>query len=265
MPTPSMTSPEYTIRLEPIGVVRSPFHERVDAPRQPSEAAEVKGTVELFAGRGLEDAVQDLDQWDHIWLIVWFDRNEGNFRPKVQPPRSDVKRGVFATRAPYRPNPIGLSAVRLLSVEGLTLHIQGLDLLEGTPVLDVKPYVAYTDAIVDASRGWLDTPADRGPLYTLAYEPRAAEQLDYLRDTYAVDLRPRIEAALSMGPKPHAYRRIRERGEVSELGVKDWRIVFRTDGTVIRVLSLVSGYKPKELSLGKAPDDHLAFCARFGG
>lgn len=260
-----MTSPEGLITLEPIGVVHSPFHERVDAPRQPSEAAEVKGKVELFAGRGFEDAVQDLDQWDHIWLIVWFDRNEGNFRPKVQPPRSDVKRGVFATRAPYRPNPIGLSAVRLLGVEGLNLHIQGLDLLDGTPVLDVKPYVTYTDAIVDASRGWLDAPADRGPIYTLVYEPLARAQLDYLRDTHAVDLTPRLEAALSMGPTPHAYRRIRVRGDVQELGVKDWRIVFRAEGQSIIVLKIVSGYKPKELSLGKAPSDHLAFTTRFAG
>ena len=85
-------------------------------------------------------------------MLFWFDRNEG-WRPKVLPPRSrSGRKGVFATRSPHRPNPLGLSAVRLERVDGLTLHVSDVDMLDGTPVLDIKPYVAYTDAIADAGQ-----------------------------------------------------------------------------------------------------------------
>jgi tRNA (adenine37-N6)-methyltransferase len=251
------------ITLDPIGVVRSPFHERVDAPRQPSAAPDVEGTVELFPGRGLEDAVQDLDSWDHLWLVVWFDRNEDGYRPKVQPPRSAVKRGVLATRAPYRPNPIGLSAVRLLRVEGLTLHIRGLDLLDGTPVLDIKPYVAYTDAIPDASRGWLDAPDDPKPAYDVQYALEAVQQLDYLCAVHGIDLKPRIDAALALGPAPHAYRRIRPRGAHLELAVKEWRAIFCVIERRMQVMRIESGYKRKETAQEPAPEAHRAFRALY--
>jgi len=249
--------------LDPIGIVHSPFLERVDAPRQSSLAPDVEGTVELFAGRGLEDALHDIETWDHLWLIFWFDRNEGGYRPKVQPPRSAVKRGVLATRAPYRPNPIGLSAVRLVRVEGLTLHLRGLDLLDGTPVLDIKPYVAYTDAIPSASRGWLDAPDDPGKVFEVSYSEQAVQQLDYLRQAHDLDLKPRIDAALALGPAPHAYRRIRRRGVEFELCVKEWRAVFAVSGACMQVSRIESGYRRKETRSQPAPAAHLAFRARY--
>ncbi len=247
------------ITLDPIGVVRSPFMDRVDAPRQPSAAPDVEGRIELYPGRHFEDALQDLERWDHIWVIFWFDRNEDGYRPKVLPPRSAVKRGVLATRAPYRPNPIGLSAVRLMRIEGLTLHIRGLDLLDGTPVLDIKPYVAYTDAIPDASRGWLDERDDPHPGYDVQYDAKAAEQLEYLRNAHGLDLKPRIDAALALGPAPHAYRRIRPRGTDFELSVKEWRAIFRVSGRRMQVLQIESGYKRKESAAEPEPEAHRAF------
>lgn len=249
-----------SLTMTPIGVVRSPFLERVDAPRQPSAAPHVEGRVELYPGRGFEDAIQDLDTWDHLWLVFWFDRNDDGYRPKVLPPRSAIKRGVLATRSPYRPNPIGLSAVRLVRIEGLTLHIRGLDLLDGTPVLDIKPYVAYTDAIPDASSGWLESPDDPREVYQVDYEPKAVEQLDYLRMAHAIDLKPRIDASLALGPAPHAYRRIRRRGELSELAVKEWRAIFRVDGHRMQVLHIESGYKRKDTP---TPEAHRAFRALY--
>jgi len=249
--------------IDPIGVVRSPFLERVDAPRQPSLAPDVEGTIELFAGRGFEDAIQDLETWDHLWVIFWFDRNDSGYRPKVQPPRSGVKRGVLATRAPYRPNPIGLSAVRLVRIEGLTLHIRGLDLLDGTPVLDIKPYVAYTDAIPDASSGWLEAPDDPRKAFEVAYSDEAIEQLAYLRTAHAIDLKPRMDAALALGPAPHAYRRIRRRGVEFELAVKEWRALFVVNGACMQVSRIESGYKRKQTAAEPLPDAHREFRARF--
>jgi tRNA-Thr(GGU) m(6)t(6)A37 methyltransferase TsaA len=261
-----------SITLTAIGRVHSPFTERVEAPRQARLAAGVEGRVELYAGRGYEDAVLDLEQWDHVWLVFWFHQNV-DFRPKVQPPRSDRKRGVLATRAPYRPNPIGLSAVRLLRVEGLNLFIAELDLLDGTPVLDIKPYVPYADSIPHANHGWLETaaelererPTDPRGTYEVRYEPQAEEQLAYLAESHGIALKARIESALALGPSPHAYRRIRKDGRGYRLAVKDFRVCFSALERVLTVHEIKSGYRPAELfgESGQAPEAHRAFVARY--
>lgn len=261
------------LSISPIGVVRSPFVERADAPRQPVVAADVQGTVELFAGRGYEDALCDLASWDHIWLVVWFDRNVG-FRQKVNPPRGDKKRGLFATRSPYRPNPIGLSAVQLLSVQGLVLHVRGLDLLDGTPVLDIKPYVPYTDSIPTANHGWLDQlasvgtrPQDPFKRFEVQFAPLALDQLAYLKDTHEIELQERIEAQLILGPAPHAYRRIRVEEGRLRLAIKEWRVWFTVVDNVVTVQSLSSGFRAKELfgEDGSAPPVHRQFAGKWPG
>ena len=145
-----------------IGHVRSPYKERFGTPRQPTVTAQtledraLDATIELLPGRNFEQAVQDLAGFDYIWVLAWLHLNE-NWKPTVIPPRGPkVRRGLFATRSPHRPNPIGLSALRLLKVEGRVLHVRGIDLLDGTPVLDIKPYVPYADAFPYANAGWLD-------------------------------------------------------------------------------------------------------------
>lgn len=149
-----------TVEAQVIGWVRSPFTERHGTPRQPglsgpAEAGVVEASVVLDPQRVHPDALQDLASFDHVWLICWLHLNGRRRRPLVRPPRGGPRRGVLATRAPHRPNPIGLSAVRLLSVQGLQLRVLGVDLLDQTPVLDVKPYIPDFDAIPGASRGWL--------------------------------------------------------------------------------------------------------------
>lgn len=266
-----VTGLPFSFSVEPIGVVHSPFGERVDAPRQPVVAAEVQGTVELFAGRGYEDALCDLAAWDHIWLVVWFDRNRG-FRSKVTPPRGDKKRGLFATRSPYRPNPIGLSAVQLLCIEGLTLRVRGLDLLDGTPVLDIKPYVPYTDSIPAANHGWLDDlksegirPKDPFARFEVQFSAQAEEQLAFLRDEHAIDLKDRIKAQLVLGPAPHAYRRIRVHEGRLQLAVKEWRVWFAVVDRCVMVQNICSGFRPKELfgNDGAAPIVHRKFATKW--
>lgn len=102
-----------------------------------------------------EQVVHDLHGFERIWLIFAFHLSEG-WKSMVKPPRGGPKRGVLATRSPHRPNSIGLSAVELIKVEGRTLHLRGVDLLDGTPVLDIKPYVPYADAFPGAKAGWID-------------------------------------------------------------------------------------------------------------
>jgi tRNA (adenine37-N6)-methyltransferase len=150
-----------SIDMRPIGIVHSPYKERFAAPRQPS--GEAQAEIHLLPKQQMRLALQDLDRFSHIWVIYWMHLNQG-WNPTVIPPREPrVRRGVLATRAPHRPNRLGLSAVRLLGIEGNVLCVSCLDMLDGTPVLDIKPYIPYSDAIADASNGWLDD-TDAGPV-----------------------------------------------------------------------------------------------------
>ncbi len=151
---------EFVVR--PIGVVRSPYAERYGTPRQAPVVDGTASTEPVAAQIVLDkqlvprEALRDLEGFSHIWVIAWFDRNEG-WRPTVRPTRGPkVRRGVFATRSPHRPNALALSALVLERVEDFTLHVRGIDLLDGTPVLDIKPYVAYADSVPDAVSGWVD-------------------------------------------------------------------------------------------------------------
>jgi tRNA-Thr(GGU) m(6)t(6)A37 methyltransferase TsaA len=276
-----MTLP--TVTFTPIGVVHSPFVERAEAPRQAVGAPEARGTIELFRGHNYEDALSDLDGFSHVWVLFWFHKNEG-WRPKVHPPRSETKRGVFATRSPYRPNPLGMSLVELERVEGLTLHVRGLDILDGTPVLDLKPFVPHADgplgaaaptgetldALLDAGytkprpapaeSGWL---ADPGPRYEVSFAPRAEEQLAFLGER-GVELRAALSQILQLGPTPHAYRRIRVDGAHYRIAHKEWRARFSAIENQIEVLSLATGYRAAEVHGRPELELERAFVAAFG-
>lgn len=136
-----------------IAVARTPLLHRRDAPCQPLIQQGVEGTLEVH--EPYVDGLSDLDGFERVWLLYVFDRNEG-YRLKVQPPRGPKhKRGLFATRAPHRPSPIGLTCARLLRVEGNLLHVADIDLLNGTPIIDIKPYIPMVDAFLGVSVGWL--------------------------------------------------------------------------------------------------------------
>jgi tRNA-Thr(GGU) m(6)t(6)A37 methyltransferase TsaA len=140
----------------PIGVIRSPFTSHTGTPVQPALAGDdAQGTVEVF--EPFAEGLADTEGFERIWLICWLDR-AGPVRMKVVPYLDTTERGLFATRAPSRPNPIGISAVRLLRREGHLLHVSQLDLLDGTPLLDIKPYAPAIDVFPIGRGGWL---ADR--------------------------------------------------------------------------------------------------------
>ena len=151
------------LSYRPIGLVRTPYGRRIDAPHQATvvmgtEAeAPAEAVLELRADLP-QEMLEDLEGFERIWLIYWMDRVEA-FRPKVVPYRDIQERGLFATRSPTRPNPIGMSVVRLLRREGNILHVADIDTLDGTPLLDIKPYVPEFDAHPGSRAGWLDAPA----------------------------------------------------------------------------------------------------------
>lgn len=259
------------LSLRPIGVVHSPHRSRLSAPRQPAAAREVEGVIELHTEAALEHGLADLHRFSHIWLLFWFHLNQG-FRAKVAPPRSQEKRGVFATRSPYRPNPIGMSLLRLLAVEGRCLRVRGVDVLDGTPVLDLKPYLPYADRADDANSGWLEAPdVDPAPTYAVEYTAAAGAQLDYLTAQGCAFLRPQAETTLRLGPAPHPYRRIRHNGDGLCLGVRDFRVHFTVHGQRIVVHRISSGYRTRTLRDPRAEAKaetplavHRDFISRFG-
>jgi tRNA-Thr(GGU) m(6)t(6)A37 methyltransferase TsaA len=262
--------------LEPIGFVRSALATKVQAARQPQAAAGTPARIELLTGRNFEHALEDLTRWDLIWVLFWFHQNAG-WRPKVLPPRSTTgRKGVFATRSPHRPNPIGMSVVRLDRVDGLTLHIRDTDMLDGTPVLDLKPYVAYTDAHPGAGNGWLedetqpgasDRPSDPVAKYVVQFAPVAAEQAAWIEAHTGLAIGERIRATLALGPTPHPYRRIRPMGDGMQLAVKEWRVRFVVVERDVQVIEIYSGFRASQLAAGAGDESqqqaHREFSATW--
>lgn len=261
------------LTLEPIGVVRTPYTDRYRAPRQPGAWARgAEATIELAPGKNFEQALADLAGFDRIWVITWFHKNQG-WRPKVLPPRGPrVRRGVFATRSPHRPNPLGLSLVRLLEVRGRVLRVADADMLDGTPVLDIKPYLPAVEAYPDARAGWLDALDEdehAGTRYEVRWTPLADAQCAWLA-ARGVALRDVAERVLAQDAAPHrAYRRVMAHPEAGfQLAVKSWRVRFRTDDRVVTVVRVASGYAPDVVAAapeGTLEDDaaHRAFHARW--
>jgi tRNA-Thr(GGU) m(6)t(6)A37 methyltransferase TsaA len=270
----SPAHPSPRLVLDPIGFVRGTLATKVQAARQPSASGGASARIELLPGHHFEHALDDLASWERIWVVFWFHRNAG-WRPKVLPPRSTTgRKGVFSTRSPHRPNPIGLSVVRLERVEGLTLHILDADMLDGTPVLDIKPYVAYSDAYPAAGGGWLEGQREQGAqaglaadpvnAYVVEFEPLAAEQAAWIEATTALDIGERIRSTLSLGPEPHPYRRIRRTDVGMRLAVKEWRVRFTVTGRDVRVLGIDSGYRASQLaSADPTLHSHRAFLMKW--
>jgi tRNA-Thr(GGU) m(6)t(6)A37 methyltransferase TsaA len=273
-----------TLTLTPIGFVRSPFVDRAEAPRQPRASELTCAQIELVGDSRFERALFDLEGWDYLWVLFWFHKNTtGHWRAQVLPPRSDRRRGVFSTRAPHRPNPLGLSLVKLQSIKKSTVYIEGCDLLDGTPVFDIKPYVPWSDAVPHARTGWLAPPEQQTTLdddgrpqdpraaTEVLFEEPALTQLAWLSTQHIV-LEPRIRATLALGTKRHPYRRIQRDGAVLKLAVKEWRVRFR-EQTVIEdgiartqcvVYALSTGYRAEALARQEGLDVHRAFVALFG-
>ena len=146
------------IKFKPIGIIHSPYTKLHDMPIQPSAASGVKGRVEV--DEKYLPALSDLEGFSHIYLLYHFHLAK-SYQLKVIPFLDDQERGLFATRAPKRPNPIGLSVVKLIRVEGHILHVENIDIINGTPLLDIKPYIREMEAAKDIRIGWLEKHASK--------------------------------------------------------------------------------------------------------
>ncbi len=163
------------LKIEPIGIIETPFQDPKGTPIQPSRASEARGKVHVY--QPLWDGLQDLAGFERIWLIYWLHRRAGAAL-RVTPFLDRQERGVFATRAPARPTPIGISAVRLLAIQDGVLEVADVDMIDGTPLLDIKPYVPEFDSYPASRAGWFDQSHSRERLADNRFEdaPGSPEQ-----------------------------------------------------------------------------------------
>ena len=194
------------IEIRPIAFFHSPFPEKFGIPRQSGIVKDLRGEIRFAEGFARSEALRGLEEFEMIWLIWGFSANGkaagDDWQATVRPPRLGGNKalGVFATRSPFRPNPLGLSAVRIerIDTDGLVIHVLGADLMDGTPIYDIKPYVAYTDAHPEAKSGFVDS-VEWQTLQVEIPEETAAqigkylseEQTGTLKEILALDPRPR--------------------------------------------------------------------------
>ncbi len=214
-------------KMQPIGLIKSCFKEKFGIPRQSGLIPTAEASLQLLPPYACAAAVRGLEEFSHIWIIFLFHALPSNIRhPTVRPPRLGGNRriGVFASRSPFRPNAIGISAVRLLGIDkkpdkkpnDIILHLGGVDLLDGTPVLDIKPYLPYTDAIPNAHAGFAQLPpqatiqvcyAATAKTFLETLEPpiKALKLRNLITEIIAYDPRPATSSKISFGMRLLEY------------------------------------------------------------
>jgi tRNA-Thr(GGU) m(6)t(6)A37 methyltransferase TsaA len=248
---------ETAVEINPVAIFRTRKKNPYDAARQAHiDQSDEIGEIHFLAKQNFEQALDDIEGFSHLWLIYQFHHNP-NWKPKVSPPRgSDKKIGVFATRAPYRPNALGLSCVELVNRQGLILRVKNFDLLDETPIFDVKPYLNYADAFPQASLGWLKSADEE--LYQIQFSPLAQEQLRYLVDHGVTELRNFILQQLQYAPLNPQKKRLELFGEDrASLCYRTWRVDFevasKSEKFVVQVMLIRSGYSELDLNSGADP------------
>ena len=214
---------EQEVAISPVGIIESPYREKFSVPRQSGLASNVSSRIRILPPYDTEDAFRGIGEFSHLWLIFGFSLIEDHsFRPLVRPPRlgGNTRVGVFASRSPFRPNSLGLSSVRNggVSREGgkLYLTVFGADLVSGTPVYDIKPYIRFSDSHPDAVSGFAREEPVR---LEVRFSDEALSELEALG---RLGIRAEAEEILSYDPRP-AYQH--ESGRV--YGVRLWDLNFR--------------------------------------
>ncbi|MGP9833637.1 tRNA (N6-threonylcarbamoyladenosine(37)-N6)-methyltransferase TrmO [Marinobacter sp. NSM] len=232
---------DQALTLTPIAITHSCFKDKFGVPRQPGLTRHAHAELLIQSPFDREDAFRGLETASHLWLTFQFhEAIRAEWRPVVRPPRlgGNKKIGVFASRSPFRPNSLGLSVVRnegLIRKNGqLVLRISDHDLIEGTPILDIKPYLPFADSVPEASLGWAESaPTERADV---AFSPEADEQLAGLAADDYPDVRALIEDVVSYDPRP-SFRRGRDEERIYGANLYDLNVRFRfvNDDSKIRV------------------------------
>ncbi len=215
--------------MEPVAYIRSPFADKFGVPRQGNLAPHVISEIVFEPTYRNPDFVRGIAAFSHLWLIWGFHCNEGaGWHPTVRPPRlgGNTRVGVFATRSPFRPNGLGLSVVKLVSVEdGPILRVSGADMVDGTPIYDIKPYIPYADSIPEATGGFTETPRTMLQVQLECPVPNSAP----------ADWALAMQEVLAQDPRP-AYQQDPER--VYHIILKPYEVSFRVQEGVAHVLAI---------------------------
>jgi len=235
------------ITLNFIGRVNSPYKEKFAIPRQPGLVSAAKGSITLLSTANNEELVRGIEQFSHLWLIfIFHGTQQQGWKPLVRPPRlgGNKKLGVLATRSTFRPNPIGMSVVKLESVEfshkQVIINISGLDLLDQTPILDIKPYIPYSDNIDCALAGFAQVEPDK--VLDVIFSSQAKEDIEHHQKEHT-DLSTFIEQVLSQDPRP-AYKKKKIDEKIYGMSLYDLNILWK--------VSLHNANNVEVLSISKA-------------
>lgn len=232
-------------QIEAVAYCRTPYKQKFGIPRQPGLVTAARGFVELTPPFNQVDAVRGLEQYSHLWLLFCFHENlSQGWKTTVRPPRlgGNEKLGVFATRSTFRPNGIGQSVVNLHQIHiekgKVSLEISGMDLLDGTPIIDIKPYIPFSDAIMDAKGGI----AHEAPeLAEVQFTPQAQQQLAHYEKQPAYPrLAELIEGVLAQDPRP-AYKKAKVDPKLYQVALYDLDIIWKIVDQTILVLELREG------------------------
>lgn len=232
------------ISLKPIGYFRSAQVHPYEAGRQP-DLHHSEGVIELNSGCNFEQAMSGLEGCERIWIVFLFHHNS-HWNPMVLPPRgTDTKIGVFATRSPYRPNPIGISCVKIVRIEKLKMTVEGADILDGTPILDIKPYVAYADSFPNSEPEWLKSSTP----YKVQFSIEAQRQLEWLNANGVSQLRAFLMHQLEYDATNSRKKRVKKTSEDEyTIAYRTWRALFKISSLNITVYHISSGYSLQDLA-----------------
>jgi tRNA-Thr(GGU) m(6)t(6)A37 methyltransferase TsaA len=228
---------EAQFSFNPIGILHSCYGEKFGIPRQPGLVKSAAATLKLLPPCNTPEALRGLEEFTHLWVIFLFHQSAaGSWKSTVRPPRlgGNERVGVFASRSNFRPNPIGLSVVELLKIEGTTLQLGGGDFLEGTPVLDIKPYIPYADSIPAASGAYASRTPE--PVNTVEISTEAERAIAQLENEKRPALRQLIVDMLAYNPRPAYQTDDPERIFGTQLF--DLDLKWSQFDTVVRVLSI---------------------------
>jgi tRNA-Thr(GGU) m(6)t(6)A37 methyltransferase TsaA len=227
--------------LRPIGYIQSPFKEKFGIPRQPGLAPNAQAVLALVHPFNRIESVRGLDEFTHIWISFLFHGvDEENFRPMVRPPRlgGNQRIGVFATRSTHRPNRLGLSAVKLDRIDtsdGVRLFLSGVDLLDETPVFDIKPYLPWSDSLPDAQAGFAQEAPNRR--LQVLFSESANEALEMLGERSGNQLKALVEEVVSLDPRP-AYIQDQDSQRSFGCKLKSYNVVWTVTGNIATIATI---------------------------
>ncbi len=258
------------MEVKPIAIFRTRKKNAYEAARQgAADVSDELGEIHFLPQQNFEQALDGIEGFSHLWLMYQFHQNP-NWKPKVTPPRGSTQKiGVFATRSPHRPNALGLSCVELVERHGLILKVKNFDLLDETPIFDIKPYLPYADSVPQAKLGWLENIETQK--HQVKFSDLAEQQIQFLKAEGVTEIQNFLLQQLQFDPLNSKKKRVRCLNEnEAVLSYRTWRAWFQWKPSEVLIEKISSGYTPEELDPSKLGEDpyqdkeiHRRFVTQF--